>query len=137
MKNLFLGIKYHADRSNRKLIKELTDSLEEAGFKVSCMTIKDYGREEETPAESLMEKTFKEIKSSDLVVIELSEKGVGLGIEAGYAYSLEIPVYTILREGSDASKTLKGISEKTIRYSEPEELTDKFKRIKGDRDNAL
>ena len=42
-----------------------------------------------------MLETFEIIESSDVAVIDLSEKGVGLGIEAGYAYSKQIPIITI------------------------------------------
>ncbi|HEX9925880.1 MAG TPA: hypothetical protein VGD99_24705 [Anaerolineae bacterium] len=48
-----------------------------------------------------MARSFVEIDSSEVVVIELSAKGVGLGIEAGYAYARRIPIVTIARTGSN------------------------------------
>ena len=36
-----------------------------------------------------------------LTVIDLTEKGVGLGIEAGYAYAQAILVITVTRDESD------------------------------------
>ena len=46
-----------------------------------------------------MTRTFAVIAASDLAIIELSEKGVGLGIEAGYAYAQKIPLATVARDG--------------------------------------
>ena len=71
-----------------------------------------------------MKETFKRIDSCDLVVIEFSEKGVGLGIEAGYAFARGIPVLTIAKEGSQVSETLEGISSKVIKYRSLDELRD-------------
>jgi hypothetical protein len=51
-----------------------------------------------------------------MIVIELSEKGVGLGIEAGYAFAKGIPIITIARTGSDISETLRGISQDIFFY---------------------
>jgi nucleoside 2-deoxyribosyltransferase len=53
--------------------------------------------------ETLMARTFEEIDSSDLAVIDLTEKGVGVGIEAGYAHASGIPVVVIARKGADIS----------------------------------
>ncbi|MBS4535709.1 hypothetical protein GOQ29_08785 [Clostridium sp. D2Q-14] len=58
--------------------------------------------------------------------------GVGLGIEAGYASSREIPIITIAKEGSDISETLKGISKEIIFYKEPNELRNLFERLSKD-----
>lgn len=63
-----------------------------------------------------MELTFEKISVCDLVVIDLTEKGVGVGIEAGYAFAKGIPVITIAKRGSDISDTLAGISKKVIFY---------------------
>jgi hypothetical protein len=60
---------------------------------VSPEILKRGGQVSFTPKE-LMEITFQIIDESDLVIIDLSEKGVGLGIEADYAYSRSVPVIT-------------------------------------------
>jgi nucleoside 2-deoxyribosyltransferase len=74
-----------------------------------------------------MARSFEEIDSSDLVVVDLTEKGVGLGIEAGYAHARGIPVVTIARQGADISQTLRGISAQVLWY----EGRDDLKRVVG------
>lgn len=73
-----------------------------------------------------MEMTFEIIDSGAVVIIDLNEKGVGLGIEAGYAYAKGIPIITIDEEGSDISDTLTGISTQCLIYKSQSELSTFF-----------
>ncbi len=119
----YIGIKFHSDCRNRSVIERLSAVLESRGYTTFC-TIRDkekWGTEKFTPQE-LMEATCTEISSSSLVVLDLSEKGVGLGIEAGYAHAKGIPVITVAKHGSDIPNTLLGISEQVVMYDQPEDL---------------
>jgi 2'-deoxynucleoside 5'-phosphate N-hydrolase len=79
--------------------------------------------------EDLMRRTLQAIDVSDVVLLEFSEKGVGLGIEAGYAYAKGEPVVVVAKQGADISTTLRGISQKILFYSSREELADLVKLI--------
>lgn len=128
---VYLAIKFHEDCRNRQLIEKISESLNKAGFKTTVM-VRDYekwGEIKFTPQE-LMKLTFQSIDKSDVLIVELSEKGVGLGIEAGYAYSKNIPIIVIAKVDSDISNTLRGIAKNVIFYEEPEELTEKFKELR-------
>ena len=127
----YLGIKYYADNRNREMIEGVSSTLAKCGVATFCVA-----RDSEKwgavrlEARDLMHKTFEVIEGCDLVVIELSEKGVGLGIEAGYAHAKGIPVVTIAKWGSDISETLKGVSSHVIFYknfADLSPLTDLFK----------
>lgn len=76
--------------------------------------------------QALMAKTFEVNQACDLTIIELSEKGVGLGIEAGYAHAIGKRVFTIAKIGSDVSTTLAGISSKVYLYDKIEDLQHTF-----------
>ena len=52
--------------------------------------------EKELPAAELTKVSFEEIEKSDIVVLEMSEKGVGLGIEAGYAHTCGKPIIVLI-----------------------------------------
>ena len=69
-----------------------------------------------------MRRTFAEIDASDLVVVDLTEKGVGVGIEAGYAHAKQIPIVTIAQRGADISATLQGISRAVFFYDGLDDL---------------
>ena len=124
----YLAIKYHADNSNRQLIEQISTQLKKSGINSTCIIrdLERWGEVHFTPAE-LMRLSFNEIEKSELVIVELTEKGVGLGIEAGYAHALGIPVITIAKQGADISTTLRGISKMVFSYKNYTELRAFFK----------
>jgi|GEM_PF-592344 len=127
----YLAIKYHPDNQNRELIQNIAAGLEKSGFETLCIArdVEQWGQVHFTPAE-LMQRSFAEIEVSDVVVVELTQKGVGLGIEAGYAYAKGIPIITIARKGADISATLQGISQKLFLYNDFDELAQFFHQLK-------
>ena len=123
----FISIKYREDNSNKDCILKISSALERNGFETVCIArdIENWGQIELSP-EELMRRTFAEIDSSHLMVVDLTEKGVGLGIEAGYAYAKKTPIVVIAKRGSDISTTLQGISQKQFLYEKFEDLVHFF-----------
>ncbi|MCC5910107.1 MAG: nucleoside 2-deoxyribosyltransferase [Clostridiaceae bacterium] len=119
----YIGIKYYEDYSNKMVVDKITSVLEKKGYETICV-VGDIKREEQTKYSpyTLMKLTFEKIDICDLVVIDLTEKGVGLGIEAGYAYAKGIPIITMAKKDSDISETLEGISEKIFFYDDIENI---------------
>jgi nucleoside 2-deoxyribosyltransferase len=76
-----------------------------------------------------MQRALGAIHRSAAVVVEFTEKGVGLGIEAGYAAALGIPVFVLLRPEAEVSTTLDGISTEVFRYADDESLNMAAARI--------
>ncbi len=127
----YIGIKYHQDHKNRNSIESISAALRECGFEPICIVrdLEQWGRVQ-FKAKELMHKTFDVIDSSQVAVIDLSEKGVGLGIEAGYAFAKGIPVVTIAKRGADISTTLRGISCEIFWYDDFSELVEFFDQIR-------
>ena len=121
---VYLAIKYHSDMRNRDAIEKLSSLLEQQGITIVCMArdFEQWGKKHYSASE-LMRLTFDEIDSSDIIVIEFSEKGVGLGIEAGYAFAKKKPIFVLIQENADLSKTLEGIATKVQRYETLEDLS--------------
>lgn len=126
----YLGIKFHADNRNRDRIERISMALAACGYQCICVTrdVEEWGARHFSP-QKLMNRTFAIIRECDISIIDLTEKGVGLGIEAGYAFALKKPLYTIAHIGSDISTTLKGISTQVRHYQEPDDLIEFFKQI--------
>ncbi|MEK7442567.1 MAG: nucleoside 2-deoxyribosyltransferase [Chloroflexota bacterium] len=127
---IFLSIKYHPDHRNRDLIEHVTQALQTHNVICIARDVEEWGEKKFDSAE-LMHRTFAEIDSSDIVVVELSEKGVGVGIEAGYARAKGKPIITVARRGSDVSETLKGISREVFIYQDASELEKFFGTLTG------
>ena len=124
----FISIKYREDNSNKDCIENISTALEQNGFETVCIArdIEKWGQLE-LSLQELMQRIFAEVDSSHLIVVDLTEKGVGLSIESGYAYAKQIPIAVIARKGSDISTTLQGISQKLFLYETFEDLTYFFK----------
>ena len=130
MKQAYLGIKFHEDQRNRAQIEMIADALMEAGWgtQVVVRDLEEWGAVQ-FDAQTLMARTFAVIETCDIVVIDLTEKGVGLGIEAGYAFAKGLPVLSIAREGSDISTTLRGVSEEVCLYRNGADLVSFFREL--------
>ena len=98
---VFLSIKYHDDHSNRARIEMVSLALHAHAFETMCIArdVERWGQLK-FDARELMRRTFAAIDACDLVVADLTQKGVGVGIEAGYARAKDIPVVTIAQNGS-------------------------------------
>ena len=122
-----LGIKYYSDHRNREVIEEISEVLTRCGVTSFCVArdLEKWGAVK-LEARDLMRRTFDLIDGCDFAIIELSEKGVGLGIEAGYAYAIGIPVVTVAKRGSDVSETLRGVSNHVFFYDEVSDLEPLF-----------
>jgi len=124
----YLAIKFYEDCRNQELIEKISDVLKEIGIKTIVM-VRDYEKwcKVRFKPEVLMKKTFDCIDKSDILIVEFSEKGVGLGIETGYAYSKGIPIIIIAKEGSEISNTMKGVAKQILFYKNPKDLKHKIK----------
>ena len=55
-----------------------------------------------------MTEAFNLIKQSELLLVEMSTKEVGVGIEMGFAKSLGIPIIGVRKRGVESSTTMEG-----------------------------
>ena len=85
--------------------------------------LEDWGTYSFTPGD-LMRKTFNEILKSDVVIADVSDWPIGVGVEAGFAFGKNIPVICICRDGKKVASTVAGPAEKVIAYRTYDELTD-------------
>ncbi|WMM25520.1 hypothetical protein RBU61_02325 [Tissierella sp. MB52-C2] len=118
----YIGIKYYEDYRNKTIIDKISSALERNGYRASCIVRDIQNHQVRYNPQELMKLTFKEIDECNLVIIDLTEKGVGLGIEAGYAFAKGIRIITIAKEGSDISETLEGISKEIFFYKDIEDI---------------
>lgn len=126
----YLGVKFHADLSNKELIEKICRTAEQQKHQIACVhrDLEQWGKISFSLKE-LMQKTFEMIERSDAVIIEFSESGVGLGIEAGFAAAKNIPVYILLPKGAELSPTLQGICENYFEYETDEEIGQIFETM--------
>lgn len=128
MKKAFMSLKFYEGDVTKRKIDEITEALRKAEIEnfVMIRHVEKYGEAEITSKDIMPKYAFPAMDTCDMLIVEFSEKGVGLGIGAGYAFAKNIPIYVIAKTGSDISSTLQEISKEIIFYDYPEELTKKF-----------
>lgn len=110
---------------NKELIEKICCAVNEIEVFAFVRNVQNYGKCNLLPNE-IMETAFKEIKRSNILIVEASQLSIGVGIEAGYAYSNGIPIYLIAHYKSEVSNSIKGIADKTLFYKDINEISALF-----------
>jgi crotonobetainyl-CoA:carnitine CoA-transferase CaiB-like acyl-CoA transferase len=122
-KRIYLAIKYYADQSNKTQVETISGIFEAQGFAtLSVVRDLEYWGGIRLEPEDLMRQSFEFIRMSEFLLLEFSEKGVGLGIEAGFAHAIGKRIVVIARTGSEISNTLAGISSEIHFYDSETDL---------------
>jgi nucleoside 2-deoxyribosyltransferase len=70
----------------------------------------------------MMQQAMQLIDNSDVLIAEVSDKAIGIGIEVGYAKAKGKPVIYLRNEDAENSTTVSGISDFQILYNDVIEL---------------
>ncbi len=126
----YLSVKFEGD-DNQELIEQLCTAAERAGLTVACTNrdYDDYGRRESS--EPLTAFMFEGIERADLVLLEVTDRGIGQGIEAGYAAANQVPVILLATSDADLSPTLRDLATEIIEYHGFEDLTQQLGALKS------
>ena len=77
----------------------------------------------------MMQKAMEDVEKSAILIAEVSEKGIGIGIEVGYAKAKNIPVIYVRNSSSEHSTTVSGIADFKIIYENVIDLEEKLEKI--------
>lgn len=77
----------------------------------------------------MMQQAMQDIDSCDMLLAEVSEKAIGIGIEAGYAKAKGKPVIYLRQRDAEHSTTLSGISDFSIFYRDTTDLQAKLETV--------
>jgi nucleoside 2-deoxyribosyltransferase len=126
----FLSTKFTEDDTSRQQVKEVITAIEAAGAEVYC-----FRRDAENwgdviyRAEEMMEITFKEINKSDVLIADVTDWPIGVGVEAGYAYAKGKPIICICKRDKRLANTVTGLTNYIIRYTDSQSLNSQIKSI--------
>lgn len=114
---VFLSIKFYEDHCNRDWVEGLSQKFRAEEIWMFCVAkdIELWGKST-FPPHLLMEKTFQSITQCHYLLADVTEKGMGIGIEIGYAAASQIPVIGMVRSGYEVSTTVMGVARKIITY---------------------
>ena len=131
----FFALKFHDGEEDRAKVEAIEKALNKAGITITLMArdVEKWGKATIPEGKTLMtDYAFPAMQQCDCNIIEFSEKGVGLGINAGYCYAIHKPIFVIAKTGSDISTTISNLAAKVIFYDSPDDLIEPFKQIVAD-----
>lgn len=98
-----------------KEINVIVNTLKD--FKIESLVFVNEYKFDVTQEQQMMSRAMAEIENCDLLVAETSEKGIGIGIEVGYAKAHGKKIIYLRQKKSDHSTTVSGISDFKIIYT--------------------
>ncbi len=128
----FFSLKFHDGDEDRAKVEAIEAALNKAGIEITLMArdVEKWGKTYIPEDKTLMrDYAFPAMEQCDCNIIEFSEKGVGLGMNSGFCYSIGKPIYIIAKTNSDISTTIANVATEIIFYDKPEDLVEPFTRI--------
>lgn len=78
---------------------------------------------------AMMKQAFSDLEACDLLVVEMTKKAVGVGIEVGYAVARNLPIIYLKKSTAKYSTTTGGCSDYFIDYQDIAELKIKLDKV--------
>jgi nucleoside 2-deoxyribosyltransferase len=127
MKKAYLSISY---RNRKKLSAEMEVIQTALALnQIELFVFIDNYQFAPSEEKQMMQQAFTDITSADLLIAEVSEKAIGVGIEIGYASALNKPIVYLRNTHSEHSTTASGCAAHSIIYQNPEDLAQKLKEM--------
>lgn len=127
MKKAFLSINYKNKDLLNKEINCITNTLRKFSIQTTVFVYKYSFKSNQE--RKMMGKAFEQIKNSDILIAEVSEKAIGIGIEIGFAKALNKPIIYLKKENSKYSTTVGGTADIKIVYKNLEDLEEKLFKL--------
>lgn len=114
--------------SKRKLVDKeitaITDTLNE--FKISSFVFVDNYKFDLAEEQQMMKQAMADIDNCDILIAETSYKGIGIGVEVGYAKAKNKTVIYLRQKDTEHSTTVSGISDFQIVYLNTNDLKNQL-----------
>ena len=123
----YISISYSKRKFLQKELDVITDTLKK--FSIKPFVYVDnfsYTREQEN---EMMQQAFAELDKCGLLIAEISDKAIGIGIELGYAKAKNKPIIYLRNKDAEHSTTAAGASDYKIIYSDAGDLSKQLSEI--------
>lgn len=77
----------------------------------------------------MMQQAMTDIMACDILIAEVSDKAIGVGIETGYAKAHNKPIIYLRRRETEHSTTIGGISDFQVVYTNHVELRESIANV--------
>ena len=127
----YVSVKYEGN-DNEETVQALCTAVERSGFEVHCTNrdFDDFGRTERDK-EELIPFMQDAIEQADVLLLDVTDKGVGLGFEAGYATALHKPIVALVHDNAEVPTTIEALARQIISYQGFDDLTTQLSNVKS------
>jgi nucleoside 2-deoxyribosyltransferase len=124
MRKAYLSISY----ANRKNLQAEIDTVRQvfAQYEIELFVFVDTWKFNANESRKMMQQAFADIDACELLVAEVSEKAIGVGIEIGYAVARVKPVMYLRNSSAEHSTTAAGSTDSIIIYDDVPDLSAKL-----------
>ena len=128
MKKVFVSYSYSKREDVRVLHEKIKRLMEDKfGLEVYAFVF-DYN--DTADDNKLMNDALSKVNESDMLIVELSNKSVGVGIEAGYAKAKGKPIIYLHKQETELKQTMNGIADEVVTYENTENLLEQLSTLK-------
>jgi len=120
----YLSVSFSKRKQAERALNAIVATLN--GFNIAAFIFVDNYKFDAAAEKEMMRQAMADIDQSDFLIAETSEKGIGIGIEAGYAKAKGKPVVYVRQKDAEHSTTLSGISDFQVVYKDSEDLQKKL-----------
>lgn len=121
----YISVSYKNRKNAGEVLHAITEVLQKAG--ISPFVFVDTYSFSVAEEKEMMAQALHHIECCDMLIAEVSDKAIGIGIEAGYAKAKGKPVVYIRNSNAEHSTTLSGISDYHIIYDNAEDVSNKLR----------
>ena len=117
----------------RKLVDQELNAIVETlnDFDISSLIFVDHYSFDATQEQQMMQQAIIDINQCDLLIAETSHKGIGIGVEVGYAKARGKTVIYLRQQDAEHSTTVSGISDFQIIYFDVIDLKRQMRDVLG------
>ncbi len=123
----YISISYQKRRSLNTAITAIMTVLEE--HQIESLVFVDQHKFEPEQEQEMMQAAIASLEQCDLLIAETSHKGIGIGIEAGFAKAKKKPVVYLRHKESEHSTTLSGVSDYRVIYKSTDDLQQQLHNV--------
>lgn len=123
----YISLSFDKRSSLSQVISVINHCLD--SFEITPLVFVDQYKFAAGQEKEMMTTAMQEIDNCDLLIAETSVKGIGIGVEAGYAKAKNKPIIYLRHQEANHSTTVSGISDYHVIYSSSIDLEQQLPGI--------
>lgn len=116
----YISVSFNKQKSVENELNAISSTLK--AFRITPFIFVDKYKFESSEEKQMMIQSMSDIENCDILIAETSDKGIGIGIEVGYAKAKNKTVIYLRQKAAEHSTTVSGISDFQVIYDSPEDL---------------